>query len=204
MSESNRLLGGVATGEATDCPRVRAAVLPPSGRAGAVHGTAYLHRSSEPRSGVGPALQAVRQHLMPDTAWPLRSSLELGALPGAVSCARLHTKQVLWEWGLDSLSEAAGLLVSELTTNAIQTVASRGEPAFIRLRLLSDKTRVLIEVWDADPRPPEPKTLDADGIPPVGDEGGRGLFLVATLSRRWGWYPVREWGGKAVWAEVAE
>jgi anti-sigma regulatory factor (Ser/Thr protein kinase) len=111
---------------------------------------------------------------------------------------------VLWEWGLDSLSEVAGLLVSELTTNAIQTVAGRGEPACIRLRLSSDKTRVLIEVWDADPRPPKPKTLDADGTPPVGDEGGRGLFLVATLSKRWGWYPIREWGGKVVWAEVAE
>jgi hypothetical protein len=29
--------------------------------------------------------------------WPLRSFLELGALPGAVPCARLHTRQVLWE-----------------------------------------------------------------------------------------------------------
>lgn len=141
---------------------------------------------------------------MPDTVWPLHSSLELGALPSAVPCARLHTKQVLWEWGLDSLFEVAGLLVSELATNAIQTVAGRGELAFIRLRLSSDKTRVLIEVWDADPRPPEPRTLDADGMPSVGDEGGRGLFLVAALSTRWGWYPVREWDGKVVWAEVAE
>jgi len=31
--------------------------------------------------------------------WPLRSYLELGALPSAVPCARLHAKQVLWEWG---------------------------------------------------------------------------------------------------------
>ena len=32
--------------------------------------------------------------------WPLRSFLELGALPSAVPCARLHTRQLLWEWGV--------------------------------------------------------------------------------------------------------
>jgi hypothetical protein len=50
--------------------------------------------------------------------WPLRSFLELGALPGAVPCARLHTRQLLWEWGLIALSETAELLVSEIVTNA--------------------------------------------------------------------------------------
>jgi hypothetical protein len=30
--------------------------------------------------------------------WPLRSFLELGPLPSAVPCARLHTRQLLWEW----------------------------------------------------------------------------------------------------------
>src|SRR5690348_18023805 len=46
--------------------------------------------------------------------WPLRSSLELGALSTAVPCACLHVKHVLWEWGLNSLAESAVLLVSEL------------------------------------------------------------------------------------------
>ena len=32
--------------------------------------------------------------------WPLQSSLELGAFPGAVPCARLHARQMLWEWRL--------------------------------------------------------------------------------------------------------
>ena|ERR1035438_767306 len=31
--------------------------------------------------------------------WPCQSFLELGALPGAAPCARLHARQVLWEWG---------------------------------------------------------------------------------------------------------
>jgi hypothetical protein len=52
--------------------------------------------------------------------WPLRTFLELGALPGAVPCARLHARNVLAEWGLAVFSESTGLLVSELVTNAIQ------------------------------------------------------------------------------------
>jgi len=136
--------------------------------------------------------------------WPLRSCLELGALPSAVPCVRLHTRQVLWEWKLDNLSEVAELLVSELATNAVQAAAGWEIPVPIRLCLSSDKTRVLIEVWDADPKPPRPKILDVDGMPPVEDEGGRGLFLVDTLSERWGWYPMRESNGKVVWAEIAE
>ena len=42
--------------------------------------------------------------------WLFRSSLELGALPTAVPCACLHVRQILWEWGLNSLAESAELL----------------------------------------------------------------------------------------------
>src|SRR6516162_10509968 len=52
-------------------------------------------------------------------AWPLQSFLELGAYPGAVPCARLHTRAVLWEWGLGP-GENAELVVSEIVTNAVQ------------------------------------------------------------------------------------
>ncbi len=30
--------------------------------------------------------------------WLLQDFIELGALPGAVPCARLHVRQVLWEY----------------------------------------------------------------------------------------------------------
>src|SRR5882724_6127011 len=53
-----------------------------------------------------------------DGEWPLRDFIELGPLPGAVPCARLHSRQLIWEWGLTSLSESVELLVSELVTNA--------------------------------------------------------------------------------------
>lgn len=135
---------------------------------------------------------------------PLRSYLELGALPSAVPCARLHARQVAWEWGLNDLGSTIELLVSELVTNAVQTVTGGAELAFIRLRLSSDKVRLLIEVWDADPRPPVATTLTSDGVPPLDAVGGRGLFLVATLSQRWSWHPAPRWGGKVVWCELAQ
>ena len=134
--------------------------------------------------------------------WPLSSSLELGAMPTAVPCARLHAKHLAWEWGLSSITETIELLVSELTTNAVQAVAGQdGQPA-IRLRLLSDSTRVRIEVWDADPRPPAPKDPAADGMPDLEAESGRGLFLVSALSARWNWAPTREPAGKVTWCEL--
>ena len=130
--------------------------------------------------------------------WPLRSSLELGALPTAVSCARLHARHLVWEWGLDGLAETAELLVSELATNAVQAMARQEGHTAVRLQLFGDNTRVRIEVWDADPQPPAPKDPGEDGIPDLEAEGGRGLFLVAALSACWDWYLTQEPTGKVV------
>ena len=96
----------------------------------------------------------------------------------------------------------AELLVSELVTNAVKTMAGHGNQAAVRLRLSSDNARFLIEVQDADPRPPAPKDLGEDDLPDVQEEGGRGLFLVAALSVRWDWYPTQEPTGKVVWCEI--
>lgn len=49
----------------------------------------------------------------------LWSSLELGPFPGAVPCARLHAKLILWEWGMQAIADAVELVVSELVTNAL-------------------------------------------------------------------------------------
>jgi len=134
--------------------------------------------------------------------WPLRSYLELGALPTAVPCARLHARHLVWEWGLNGLAESTELLVSELVTNAVKTTAGQEDQAAVCLRLSSDNARVLIEVWDADPQPPAPKDLDEDGMPDPQEEGGRGLFLVAALSTRWDRYLTQEPTGKVVWCEL--
>jgi anti-sigma regulatory factor (Ser/Thr protein kinase) len=135
-------------------------------------------------------------------SWPLRSSLELGALPTAVPCARLHAKHLAWEWGLTGMTDTIELMVSELTTNSVQAMAEHdGQPA-IRLRLLTDNTRVRIEVWDSDPRPPAPGDPAADGMPDLDAESGRGLSLVSALSARWNWTPTREPTGKVTWCEL--
>ncbi len=109
----------------------------------------------------------------------------------------------LREWGLSGLAETTELLTSELVTNAVTTMAGHDSRDPVRLRLSGDGTRVLIEVWDADPRPPAPGDLGEDGIPDPGEEGGRGLFLVAALSARWNWYLTQDPPGKVVWCEVA-
>jgi hypothetical protein len=70
---------------------------PMSGGADAVSGSRPRARGPELGSGVGPASNRGPGD-KDEPAWPFSSYLELGALPGAVPCARLHVKQVLWEW----------------------------------------------------------------------------------------------------------
>jgi hypothetical protein len=104
---------------------------------------------------------------------------------------------------LNGLAANTELLVSELVTNAVKTTAGNNDQAAICLQLSGDNTRVLIEVWDADPRSPAPRDLSEDGTPDLHEERGRGLFLVAALSTRWDWYLTQEPPGKVVWCELA-
>jgi anti-sigma regulatory factor (Ser/Thr protein kinase) len=130
--------------------------------------------------------------------WPLQDFLELGGLPGAVPCARLHARQVIWEWGLTALADSVEIIVSELVTNAVHAARSLEWTSSVRLWLLSDKAQVLILAWDANPQPPA--RVDADDEA----ESGRGLLLVEAISDQWGSYATRETGGKAVWAVVTQ
>jgi anti-sigma regulatory factor (Ser/Thr protein kinase) len=125
--------------------------------------------------------------------WPYRSFLELGALAGAVPCARLHARLVLAEWGLAALSETLELVVSELVTNGVRASRAMGRDA-VRIWLVSDLGQVVVFVWDASPRPPEQA---AD--PGADAENGRGLLLVESLSERWGHFGYDS-DGKVVWA----
>ncbi len=124
------------------------------------------------RSGTGPySVRAARdpEPVHPAAGWLLRSELVFGALPGAVPCARLHARLVLFEWGQGGLADSVELVVSELMTNALRAAAptSRGwagaqgilaGPAgglpSIGLRMASDERQVLLEVWDGNPAPP--------------------------------------------------
>lgn len=124
--------------------------------------------------------------------WPLRSYLELGALPTAVPCARLHARQLVWEWGLNGLAANTELLVSELVTNAVKTTAGNNDQAAICLQLSGDNTRVLIEVWDADPQPPVPKDLGEDGTPRPSRRGRARVVPNSGAEYALGLVPHRE------------
>ncbi|MFB0631177.1 ATP-binding protein [Streptomyces sp. AB3(2024)] len=135
---------------------------------------------------------------------PLVSDLSLAAIPSAAYWARCHTVDVLRRWDFPAEgTEVARLLVSELTTNAIeharplvQPGAAPSAPDTILLRLWPTPTGVVLQVSDNDPRPPTPQS------PSDSDLGGRGLLLTATMATRWGYHPRRPHPGKFVWAEV--
>jgi anti-sigma regulatory factor (Ser/Thr protein kinase) len=127
--------------------------------------------------------------------WPLHSHLELGALPTAAGCARLHAKQIILEWGMPALADTAELLVSELITNAIRASRRLASPV-VRLALASDRNCLVIRVWDGADQMPVRRDAGPDS------ESGRGLLLVESLSADWGWY--RKANGKVVWAMLSE
>jgi anti-sigma regulatory factor (Ser/Thr protein kinase) len=125
------------------------------------------------------------------TRWNVQMTLPTASR--SVRLARQATRDALTTWRLAYLEETAVLLVSELVTNAVRH--ARGTNA-ITLELQAAGTRLRIEVQDADPRWPQPRT-------PAGFEGsGYGFVLVDALAGKWG---VRETAtGKAVWAELDE
>ncbi|MFE0449840.1 SpoIIE family protein phosphatase [Streptomyces sp. NPDC058914] len=107
------------------------------------------------------------------------------AAPGK---ARRLARRALDRWGMEELTDSVELLVSEVVTNAVR-YASRP----VTLRLL--RTDVLrCEVGDDVPQLPRLRQARAT------DEGGRGLFLVNRLARRWG--ATRLSTGKVVWFEL--
>ncbi|AWW37811.1 serine/threonine protein phosphatase [Streptomyces cadmiisoli] len=102
--------------------------------------------------------------------------------------ARRLVRRALARWELEDLTDSVELLVSEVVTNAVR-YASRP----ITLRLL--RTDVLrCEVGDDVPQLPRLRQARAT------DEGGRGLYLVNRLARRWG--ATRLSTGKVVWFEL--
>jgi histidine kinase-like protein len=141
------------------------------------------------------------------TAGPLRSaataippshwedSLAFGALPGAVPCARGHTKLVLMEWGLHHVVEPALYIVSELMTNSVKVSQPLPQRPPVVLTLHASSHQLMIGVWDAVSQPPAPKQHDIDA------EGGRGLDIVTMLSDQWG-YHHPAYGGKTTWASL--
>lgn len=105
--------------------------------------------------------------------------------PAVVGQAREAVATQLAAWGLDDLVFTTELIASELVTNAVRHA---GGP--VRLRLIKDES-LICEV--ADPTQTHPHLRRARPT----DEGGRGLFLVHQLTRRWGSRYTAT--GKTIW-----
>lgn len=107
--------------------------------------------------------------------------------PAVVTTARALTSRQLTTWGLQDLDFTTQLVVSELVTNAIRYATGP-----IQQRLILDRT-LICEVTDGSSTAPHLRHAD------LADEGGRGLYLIAQLTQRWGTrFAAR---GKTIWAE---
>ncbi|MFE6894231.1 SpoIIE family protein phosphatase [Streptomyces sp. NPDC057694] len=115
---------------------------------------------------------------------------ELAPEPCEVPRARALVRRQLVDWGLSGIEYTAGLLVTELVTNAVRHAP--GGP--VQLRLVRSGT-LLCEVEDTEHTLP---TLLGAG---PGEQLGRGLRVVARLARAWG--ASRTCTGKTVWFELA-
>ncbi|MER7841527.1 SpoIIE family protein phosphatase [Streptomyces sp. NPDC096040] len=115
------------------------------------------------------------------------ASWDLPDEPATVPTVRHLVARQLSEWGLEPLVTPVELIVSELVTNAIRHGDGPGRLRLIQHRVL---TCEVSDTHTGRPRPRHPHTLD---------EHGRGLFLIAQLSRRWGSRCAGD--GKIVWAE---
>lgn len=117
------------------------------------------------------------------TLMPVRQSPEI---------ARVFVRHGLLDLDMPLLVEDAGVITSELVTNALQHVP--GATSY-ELTVSGNGGRPLIEVWDPSPRLPAMVDLpDA--------EFGRGLHIVNALATMWNSYllPQEQKGGKIVWA----
>lgn len=112
----------------------------------------------------------------------------------SVPVARRELRLTLerWEWG--AVADVAGLLLSEMLTNAVRHARVPGREIETRFSRVGRLLR--IEVHDAS------ETRPLMGLPAEGAEGGWGLPLVDSLAAGWG-ITDRRGPGKVVWAEVA-
>ena len=109
--------------------------------------------------------------------------------PASVRAARRWLAAALTERGLDSASDAAASLVSELATNCVIHART---PFTVDVAQQGDVVRV--SVSDTSPVQARMRSYGVDSTT------GRGLRLVASLASTWGVEGDRS--GKTVWFEV--
>jgi anti-sigma regulatory factor (Ser/Thr protein kinase) len=112
--------------------------------------------------------------------------------PRSVSLARRRSARLVREWGHPGIAGDAGLVVSEMTSNALLHGHVQGR--LFRVHLKLTKSALRIEVTDA-----RGEFMPRQRIPAGDDQSGRGLSLIDAFTARWGVEPCVV--GKTVWAE---
>jgi serine/threonine-protein kinase RsbW len=95
-------------------------------------------------------------------------------------------------------AEAAALVVSELSTNAVRHTASGGPDGLFAVTVRREEDRATVSVQDMGAAG-EPAIRIPEGEGP--GDSGRGLVLVAAVAKDWGVAQNRL--GWQVWAELA-
>ena len=111
------------------------------------------------------------------------------AAPGAVKLARDWVTEVITSIGYEPLVPTAGLLVSELTSNAIRH--AKADHFDVQI---DANSHLVVAVCDPSPVLPRLKTPDTSQV------GGRGLVIVDQLAHAWG--VKRRRAGKCLWFEL--
>ncbi|MGD3111026.1 SpoIIE family protein phosphatase [Streptomyces sp. YGL11-2] len=166
-------------------------------------GLAQLRQAlSQPARSLKDTCKAVEEALLPDRpsddialltartrclAEDKVATWDLPAEPTAAAEGRTLAVAQLDDWGLADMAFTTELIVSELITNAY-----RYSSGPVTLRLIRDR-HLICEVSDTSSTSPHLRHAATT------DEGGRGLFLIAQLTERWGTRYVRN--GKTIWAE---
>ena len=119
----------------------------------------------------------------------VKISLELTPSPTAAGDARALLRAFCTANDFAEDCEVAALVATELVANAVRHAGTA-----LTVTVEADPARLHVAVTDRSPQ--EPRTRSAQLL----DEGGRGLFLVETLSERWGVEVGPE--GKTVWADI--
>jgi anti-sigma regulatory factor (Ser/Thr protein kinase) len=124
-------------------------------------------------------------------------SVTIPGTPQAVSGARAFVARTVSAAGKAATvdSDAATLLTSELTTNAIQHTASGAPGGTVTIVVIDVADGVVIEVIDEGSVSVPIVKLD------VFTPDGHGLFLVKQMASQWGY--LRDKAGTTVWFHLA-
>ena len=115
-----------------------------------------------------------------------REAWQLPPTARSVPQARRHVSTTLRRWHLDQLVETAGLLTSELVTNAVLHARTS-----MTLTMEQTDAGIRVSVTDGSPIPPALRRHSVTATT------GRGLRLLDQLADAWS--VDRSNGGKTVW-----